>query len=141
MAETEERDGSSEGFFFLRSAVQGVEEGEIGAVDGGGARAAVGFQHVAVDPEVRSPSVSRSTTAPQGSADETLDLDAAAIDLAAAIARLARVRAAGEHAVLGGQPALAGAVKNGGTTGSTQQVQRTVVRPMRTSTLPGAWRV
>src|SRR4051812_6392083 len=32
-------------------------------------------------------------------------------------------------------------MRNGGTANSTQQGQSTVVRPMRTRTLPGAWRV
>ncbi len=31
--------------------------------------------------------------------------------------------------------------RKGGTAASTQQVQRTAVRPMRTRTLPGAWPV
>ena len=31
--------------------------------------------------------------------------------------------------------------RNGGTVASTVQVHKTVVRPMRTRTLPGAWRV
>ena len=42
-----------------------------------------------------------------------MDLDAAAIDLAAAVAGLAPGGAAGEHAVLGAEPALASADQEG----------------------------
>src|SRR5262249_46722060 len=45
----------------------------------------------------------------EAAADQPLDFDRAAVHLAAAVAGLAAAGAAGQHAVLGGEPALAGA--------------------------------
>src|SRR5262249_38506816 len=67
----------------------------------------VGFQDVAVDPERAFAHFLQVHHRPEASADESLDLDRAAIDPAAAVPGLARVGAAGQHAVLGGQPTLA----------------------------------
>ena len=103
------RQRSSGGGWRLRRSRQGVDQGDEGAVDGRGARAAVGFEHVAVDPQGALAELRQVDDGPQTAADEPLDFDAAAVDLAAAVARLARVGAAGQHAVLGGEPALAGA--------------------------------
>src|SRR5262249_9138126 len=93
----------------LARGEQGIDEGDVGAVDGRGARAAVGFQDVAVDPEGAFADLGQVDDGAEAAADESLDFDAAAIDPAAAVARLARGRAAGEHSVFGGEPALAGA--------------------------------
>src|SRR5262249_23537235 len=84
-------------------------QGDVGPVDGGGACAAVGFQDVAVDPERAFAQLFQVHHGAQAAADQPLDLDTPAVDLAAAVARLAGVGAAGQHAVLGGEPALAAA--------------------------------
>ncbi len=65
---------------------------------------------------------------PQAAADEPLDFRGAPVDLAAAIALLARRRAAGEHVVLGGDPPFALPLSTAARR-STLAVQSTVVRP------------
>ena len=88
---------------------QGIDEGDVGAVDGGRPRAAVGLQHVAVEPEGAFAEPGKVGDGAEAAADEALNLDAAAVDLAGPVAGLARARAAGKHAVLGGEPPLAAA--------------------------------
>ena len=112
------------------ASVQCIDDGDKGTVDRRRAGAAVGVKDIAIDPEGTLAELVQIDHGPQAAADETLDLDAAAIDLAAAIARLAGVGAAGQHAVLGVSQPLPLPTRNGGTLSSTQQVQRTVVRPM-----------
>ena len=64
---------------------------------------------------VRSPSACMSTTARRRAADEALDFMGAAGDFAAlGLARGAGERGAGEHAVLGGDPAAAAVAQPGG---------------------------
>ncbi len=115
--------------------------GDERAVDGRGARAAVGFEHVAVDPERALAELVEIDDGPQAAADQPLDLDAAAVDLAALVARLAGVGGAGQHAVLGGEPALAACRR--GTAARSARRSRCTGRwcgPCLTSTLPGACR-
>src|SRR6185312_552056 len=86
-----------------------IDDGDEGAVDGGGARAAVGFQHVAIDPQGPFAELAEIDGGPQAPADQPLNLHRAAVDLAALVAGLAGVGGTGQHAVLGGEPAGAAA--------------------------------
>ena len=104
-----------EGALLLHVA-QGVDEGHEGAGDGGGAGAAVGLDDVAVDPEGALAEGLHVDDRPQRAADEALDLVGAAGGRPPRPA--SRWRAgdggAGQHAVLGGDPALALALQEGG---------------------------
>src|SRR5262249_37269742 len=84
-----------------------INKRDIGAIDRGRARAAVRFEDVAVDPERPFAEADEVGYGPQAAADEALNLDAAAVDLPAAVARLAWAGAAGQHVILGREPALA----------------------------------
>ena len=80
--------------------------------------------------------------AAQRAADQALDLLRAAALLAARrLALAARVRRTRQHAVLGGDPAGAGAAPVRRHLVSTEAVHRTCVSPKATSTEPSAWRV
>ena len=88
----------------------GVVRGDEGAGDGGGARAAVGLQHVAVERDGALAERGEVEHRAQRAADQALDLLRAAALLAARrLAVAARVGGARQHAVLGGDPALAAA--------------------------------
>jgi hypothetical protein len=88
--------------------VAGVGERDIAAGDRGGARAAVGLQHVAVEGDGALAERGEVDDRAQAAADEALDLLGAAALLALGrLARRARMRGARQHAVFGGDPALA----------------------------------
>ena len=70
-------------------------------------RAAVGVEHVTVDPDGVFADPVQADDVAQAAADQPLNLDAAPVDLAGAVARLAGRGRTGQHAVLGRQPALA----------------------------------
>ena len=92
----------------------GLRERDVAAGDGGGARAAVGLQHVAVERDGALTERAQVGDRAQRAADEALDLLGAPALLAARrLARRARVGRARQHAVLGGNPALALAAQEG----------------------------
>src|SRR5262249_19511988 len=92
---------------------EGIEQGNVRAVDGSGARPAVGVEDVAVEPEGALAQLLQINHGTQAAPDQTLDLNAAAIDFPAAVALLAGGGAARQHAVLGAEPALAAADEEG----------------------------
>ena len=73
--------------------------------DRGGAGAAVGIEHIAVDAQGPLAERLQIDHHPQAAADQALDLEAAA-GLARGLAAMAGRGGAGQHAVLGGNPAL-----------------------------------
>ena len=83
-----------------------VDQRDEGAGDAGGARAAVGFQHVAIDGDRPLAERVEIDDRPQAAADQPLDFGGAAVDLAD-VAPFARAGAAGQHAVFGRDPAAA----------------------------------
>jgi len=91
---------------------QELREGEVGghpgAGDGGGAGAAVGLQHVAVEGQRAVREGGEVEGGAQAAADQALDLGGAAGGLSLVdLARAAGVRGPRQHGVLGGQPAAA----------------------------------
>ena len=87
-----------------------VGEGDAGAGDGGGAGAAIGLDDVAVELDGAFTEPAEVHGGAQGTSDQALDLDRAPALLAAhGLAVGAGVGGAGEHAVLGGDPAATGA--------------------------------
>jgi len=92
-------------------------EGDGGSGDGGGAGSAVGLEDVAVEDDGALAEGLHVDDAAQGAADEALDLVGAAADLAAfTLAGGAGEGGAGQHAVLGGDPAAAGVAEPAGDT-------------------------
>ena len=86
----------------------GFHQGDVGAGDRRRARAAIGLNHVAVDPDGPLAEAFQIGDGAQAAADEPLNLVGAPADLAARrFAADALLRRAGQHAVLGGDPALA----------------------------------
>ncbi len=87
---------------------QALDERDEGAGDRGAARAAVGLQHVAVDPDRALAERLHVDHRAQRAADQALDLVGAARRAALRdLARHARVGGARQHPVLRGHPALA----------------------------------
>ena len=85
------------------------------AGDGGGARAAVGLDHVAVEDDGALAQGVHVDDGAQAAADEALDLVGAAADLAAfAFSWGAGDGGAGQHGVLGRDPAAAGVAQPAG---------------------------
>src|SRR5207248_10453055 len=79
-----------------------------GAGTGGGARAAVGLQHVAVHRQRALPELLEIHHRAQRTTDQTLDLMGAPGGMPAGrLARRALVRGSRQHGILGGDPALA----------------------------------
>jgi hypothetical protein len=94
---------------------EGEGEGDAGPGDGGGAGASVGLEDVAVEDDGALAEGLHVDYAAEGAADEALDLVGAAADLTAlALACGAGEGGAGEHAVLGGDPAAAGVAEPAG---------------------------
>ena len=88
--------------------VHGVGERDVGAGDRGGARAAVGLQHVAIERDGALAERAQVDDRAQRTSDQALDLlRASALLAAGGLARGARVGGARQHAVLGRDPALA----------------------------------
>ena len=86
-----------------------------GAGDGGGAGASVGLEDVAVEDDGALAEGLHVDDRAEAAADEALDLVGAAADFAAlGLARGAGEGGAGEHAVLGGDPAAAGVAQPAG---------------------------
>lgn len=113
------------------------------AGDAGGASAAVGFQHVAIERDRALADRVEIDDRPQAAADQPLNLRRAAIDFPVAIAALARRRAARHHVVFGRQPAAtlarhplrqlgvdAGGAKHGRAAGLNQHAARRGPREM-----------
>src|ERR1041384_7033173 len=93
----------------LEPAAHRVGQRDVGAGDRRRARAAVGLDHVAVDPDGLFAQALQISHRAQTAADQALNLVGAAADPAARrLAADARLRRARQHAVLGGDPALAG---------------------------------
>src|SRR5581483_3580350 len=93
----------------------GVDEGDVGAGDGGGAGAAVGLEDVAVEDDGVLGEGTGVDDGAERAADEAADLVGAAADAARhGFAVAARVGGAGEHGVLGGDPAFAAALAPAG---------------------------
>jgi hypothetical protein len=96
-------------------AVEGDGEGDGGSGDGGGAGSAVGLEDVAVEDDGALAEGLHVDDGAERAADEALDLVGAAADLAAfGFAGGAGEGGAGEHAVLGGDPAAAGVAEPAG---------------------------
>ncbi len=91
---------------------QRVVQRDDRAVDRRRARAAVGADDVAVDPQRDLGELLEIDGAAQRAADQALDLEAPAVErpAGAAVARLTRLAGAGQHRVLRGQPAALVAV-------------------------------
>src|SRR5262245_47324385 len=94
--------------------MEGVDEGDEGAIDAGGARAAVGLEDVAIEPEGAFADLIEVDNGPQAAANEPLNLDATAIHLAGLVALFARFGAAWKLGIHGAVPAVALAFKKGG---------------------------
>src|SRR5690606_34378818 len=96
-------------------ADQGVVHRDAGAGDGGGAGAAVGLQHVAVHDDLALAERAEVDHRAQAAPDQALDLLGAAALLAlGSLACAAGVGGARQHAVFGGDPALALAAQEAG---------------------------
>ncbi|MCY1430580.1 hypothetical protein D9M71_465300 [compost metagenome] len=92
----------------LLQHAQRVDQRHGGAGDRGGAGAAVGLDHVAVDVQGVLAELGQVQRRAQGAADQALDFQGAPALLAAAgLALVTLAGGARQHAVLGGQPALA----------------------------------
>jgi hypothetical protein len=98
--------------------VEGDGEGDRSSGDGGGSGAAVGMEDVAVQDDGAFTECLHVDDGAEGAADEALDLVGAATDLAAlGLAGGAGEGSAGEHSVLGGDPASAGVAEPAGDCG------------------------
>ena len=117
----------------------GIRQRHLGAGDRGRARAAVGLQHIAVERDRALAQRRQVQRRAQRAADQALDLLRAPGLLAPGrFARAARVGGARQHAVFGGDPALALAAQEPGTPSSMVAVHSTRVSPNSTSTEPSA---
>ncbi len=95
-------------------SIEGKGEGDGGSGDGCGAGAAVGLEDVAVEDDGAFAESFHVNDGAQAAADEALDLVGAAADLAAlAFPRSAGDCGAGQHGVLGGDPATTGVAQPG----------------------------
>ncbi len=93
-------------------------EGDTGSGDGGGAGSTVGLEDIAVEDDGAFAEGLHIDDGAEGAADEALDLVGAAADLAAlGLAGGAGEGGAGEHTVLGGDPAAAGVAEPAGDAG------------------------
>ena len=93
----------------IDQALEGLVQGDIGAGDRRGARAAVGAQHVAVQHDLALAGRLQVRDGAQAAADQALDLlGPAGLAAARGLAVGAPVGGARQHAVLGGHPAAAG---------------------------------
>src|SRR5699024_1402491 len=93
------------------SPLDRIGEGYVSAGDGGGAGAAVGLEHIAVQHDGVFAQGRDVDDRPQGTSDQAGDLVGASADLSLdRFAARARVGRAGQHRVLGGHPAQAGAL-------------------------------
>jgi hypothetical protein len=113
-----------------------------GAGDGGGARAAVGLQHIAVEVDGAFAQLLQVEHRAHGAADQALDLLRAAALLAArGLAVAAGVGGARQHAVFGRDPAFAAAALVAGHLFFHRGGAQHAGRPNSTSTEPSAWMV
>lgn len=105
MAATESTRGFS-GIFWRRGVFDREAGGEVGAGDRRGARAAVGLEDVAVEPERVLAELVEVDDGAEGAADEALDLNGAAVDFAAGdVAGFPLERGVRQHRILGCEPA------------------------------------
>src|SRR6478609_6093611 len=116
-ADADRGDGAGEGLAAVLDDLlalgpgDGVGEGDVGTGDGGGAGASVGLEDVAVEDDGVLAEGLVVDDGAERAADETADLVGAPADLAAyGFAVAAGVGRAGQHGVLGGDPALAAAL-------------------------------
>ena len=107
-ARADRRNGAAQGecleFAALAELVERLGQGDVGAGDGGGPRPAVRFQDVAIDDEGALAEEVHLGDGAQGTADQTLDLGGPP-GAPAGLSRGAGMSRAGQHAVLGGDPA------------------------------------
>ena len=95
----------------VEERLDGEAGGEVGAGDGRGAGAAVGLEDIAIDPEGVLAELAQVEDGAEGTADEALDLDGAAVEFSAGdVALFALVGAVGEEGVFGGEPAAGNAL-------------------------------
>ena len=114
-------------------------EGDVAAADRRAARAAVGLQHVAVDPDGTLAERLQVDDRAQRAPDQPLDLDRAAVGPPArGVALFALAGRGGEHPVLGADPAPSAAAQPARGLGVDLAVQMTRVRPMENNTEPSA---
>ena len=100
--------GRRSSFLSSISRLQRELERDVAAGDRRGARAAVGLEHVAVDPDGALAERLEVDDAAQRAADQPLDLDGAAVRAPLRdVALLALAGGRGQHPVLGGHPAAA----------------------------------
>jgi hypothetical protein len=112
------------------------------AGDGGGARAAVGLQHVAVQVDGALAQLLEVEHRTHGAADQALDfLGAAALLAARGFAVAAGVGGARQHAVFGRDPAFAAALFVAGHFFFHRRGAQHAVSPNSISTEPSAWMV
>ena len=105
-------DGIARDGALAQQVARGVDQGHVGAGDGGGARAAVGLDDVAVQVDGALAEGLEVDHRAQGAPDEALDLHGApALAAARGLARHALGGRARQHAVLGRDPALPGAAQ------------------------------
>ena len=89
----------------------GDDKGDVGAGDGGGARAAVGLQHVAIHADGARAELFQVERGAHGAADEALDFLRASVNLALGdVARFALQGGVGEHRILRRDPAAGDAL-------------------------------
>jgi hypothetical protein len=95
----------------IKEGLNGKTGGEVGAGDGRSAGAAVGLEDVAVDPKGVFAELAEVEHGAQGTTDEALDFDGAAIEFAARdVALFALVRAVREEGVFGREPTAGNAL-------------------------------
>jgi ATP-dependent RNA/DNA helicase IGHMBP2 len=97
----------------LPQAMERVDNGDEAGGDAGGAGAAIGFQHVAIDGDQPLAQRCEVGDGAQTAADQALDFRGASIHVPAAFAAFSRLGAAGEHVVFGSDPAFPPALQPG----------------------------
>jgi hypothetical protein len=107
--------------------------------DRSGSRAAIGLDHVAIDPDGALAQALQISHRAQRASDEALNfLRAPALLSLGRFARGAGQRRARQHSVLAGNPSLARIAQECGTVSSTDAVQMTRVLPISISAEPSA---
>jgi hypothetical protein len=123
----------------IEQLVNGIDQRHVGAGDRGGAGAAIGLDHIAVERDGALAQGFEVDHGPQAAADQALDLQGSTALLAAG--RFAHVAAAGgarQHAVLGRHPARALAAQPGWHALFDAGVHSTRVSPQEINTEPSA---
>ncbi|MNT29307.1 hypothetical protein D3C72_1650390 [compost metagenome] len=98
-----------------QQAVDGIGQRDVGTGDAGGAGTAVGLDHVAIDLDLTLAELGQVHHRAQAAPDQALDfLGAAGLLATGRLAAHAAVGRARQHAVFGGDPALALALQEAG---------------------------